>query len=158
MERAGWWANSRGEGYVAAQAVLMLLVAGAPFYDPARWSPHILLTGAGMALGVVGAVLALGGVASLGRNLTPMPKPKEGAVLVESGLYALVRHPIYAGIGLAGFGWALAWRSPIALALAILLLAFFDIKARREERWLVQAYPGYADYRRRVAKLIPFLY
>jgi protein-S-isoprenylcysteine O-methyltransferase Ste14 len=38
------------------------------------------------------------------------------------------------------------------------LLVFFDLKARREERWLEEAYPGYGDYRRRVRKLVPFLY
>jgi protein-S-isoprenylcysteine O-methyltransferase Ste14 len=35
---------------------------------------------------------------------------------------------------------------------------FFDLKARREEAWLLAAYPGYAAYRRRVRKLFPFVY
>ena len=38
------------------------------------------------------------------------------------------------------------------------LLVFFDVKARREEAWLVAAYPAYEDYRRRVRKLLPFIY
>ena len=41
---------------------------------------------------------------------------------------------------------------------AALLLVFFDIKSRREEAWLVARFPAYADYRRRVRKLIPFIY
>jgi protein-S-isoprenylcysteine O-methyltransferase Ste14 len=32
------------------------------------------------------------------------------------------------------------------------------MKARREERWLAEAYPGYAGYKRRTRKLIPFVY
>ena len=55
-------------------------------------------------------------------------------------------------------GWALAWHSIAGALLPIVLLAFFDMKARREERWLEAAYPGYGDYRKRTRKLIPFLY
>ena len=49
-------------------------------------------------------------------------------------------------------------RDLAALGVAGLLLAFFDVKARREEAWLVAAYPGYAAYRRRVRKLVPLVY
>jgi len=31
-------------------------------------------------------------------------------------------------------------------------------KARLEERWLVEAFPGYTDYARRVRRLVPGLY
>ena len=35
---------------------------------------------------------------------------------------------------------------------------FFDIKSRREERWLMARFPAYASYRKRVRKLIPLIY
>ena len=156
---AGWWQNTRGEAYVAAQVVLMGLAAVAPAFDPWRLGgPALAYQLAGWILGLTGALLAFAGFVSLGRNLTPLPKPREGGELVESGAYRLVRHPIYAGLALVGFGWALAWRSPLAFALAFALFAFFDIKSRREERWLLEAYPGYDGYRRRVKKLLPFIY
>jgi protein-S-isoprenylcysteine O-methyltransferase Ste14 len=41
---------------------------------------------------------------------------------------------------------------------AALLFLLFDAKARREERWLVEKFPSYAGYQRRVRKLVPFLY
>jgi protein-S-isoprenylcysteine O-methyltransferase Ste14 len=69
-----------------------------------------------------------------------------------------VRHPIYTGLILGTLGWSL-WRSSLlGVGLAVLLLVFFDLKSRREERWLTEAYPGYPEYRRRVRKLIPFAY
>jgi protein-S-isoprenylcysteine O-methyltransferase Ste14 len=40
----------------------------------------------------------------------------------------------------------------------LLLLVFFDIKSRREEAWLLARFPAYRDYRRRVRKLMPFIY
>ena len=78
--------------------------------------------------------------------------------LIESGLYAWVRHPIYCGIILAAFGWALYVQGALSLLWAALLVVFFDIKSRREEAWLAARFPAYADYRRRVRKLIPFIY
>ncbi|RPI93163.1 MAG: isoprenylcysteine carboxylmethyltransferase family protein, partial [Chloroflexi bacterium] len=44
------------------------------------------------------------------------------------------------------------------LIYAGLLFVFFDIKTRREERWLARKFPEYAGYQQRVRKLIPFIY
>ena len=154
-----WSSNSRGEWYVALQVILMGLVAAGPWLDPATWSGDAApWLAAGSVLGAAAVAIASAGLHALGRNLTPLPHPKEGASMVTGGAYAIVRHPIYAGIILAALAWALAWRSPVTLALAIALFAFFDVKSRREERWLVEAFPEYANYRRRVKKLVPFVY
>jgi len=50
------------------------------------------------------------------------------------------------------------WQSRLTLAYAALLFLLFDAKARREERWLVEKFPSYADYQRRVRTLVPFVY
>jgi len=94
----------------------------------------------------------------LGTNITPFPRPIAGGKLVTSGVYALVRHPIYAGLIVAAFGWALVRMNPLGVFLALLLLGFFDLKSRREEAWLMEVYRDYVDYRRRVKKLIPGIY
>ena len=82
----------------------------------------------------------------------------DDATLIESGLYGWVRHPIYCGLILAAFGWGLLVQGWLTLLWAAVLLIFFDIKSRREEAWLLARFPAYADYRRRVRKLIPFIY
>ena len=75
-----------------------------------------------------------------------------------TGAYSLVRHPIYSGIIFMALGWA-AWRHSWATAGYVLLLfAFFDVKSRREERWLGEKFHEYGAYRQRVRKLIPFVY
>lgn len=160
MNNTGWWRNSRGEYYVAVQMILLLLVLVGPRVGAGIWrAPWSTVSGAaGGLIGGAGLVLGLAGALRLGRNLTPFPRPKHDATLVEDGVYAVVRHPIYGGLGLAAVGWALAWRSPVTLGLSILLFLFFDIKSRREERWLRQAFPRYAEYQHRVKKLIPFIY
>jgi protein-S-isoprenylcysteine O-methyltransferase Ste14 len=145
---------------VLVQGVLLVLVLAAPGFDRAAWSGAWSLASlvAGDALVIAGIVLGVAAVVRLGRNLTPYPRPKRDATLVEDGVYSVVRHPIYASLALAAIGWGLLWRSPAALALAAALLVFFDIKSRREEAWLVEAFPRYAEYQLRVKKLIPFVY
>jgi protein-S-isoprenylcysteine O-methyltransferase Ste14 len=149
----------RGEGWVAVQAVLFALLVLAGLTGPAWGEPWLAGGRIGGALLVAaGLVVAVLGLVGLRENLTAVPRPIEGGRLVDGGVYGLVRHPIYTGIILAAVGWALATASAAALLVAAGLAVFFDVKARREEAWLLAAYPAYDDYRRRVRKLVPFVY
>ena len=159
-ERSRW--GQRGEWYVAIQLLLFVLIFLAPIVLPelVEWpEPWDMI---GMALGILllgaGGLMAMAGVLSLGSNLTAVPYPKDEATLVEGGAYRLVRHPIYSGIILGSFGWGLLTTSLLALFLTLLLFFFFDIKSRREERWLCEKYADYPDYQERVRKLIPLIY
>ena len=157
-----WWKGSRGEWYVVIQALLLLLLVFGPrtWQGLPQWSAPY--AGLGSVTGIIllfaGLMLAAAGALNLGRNLTPLPRPKEHATLVVTGAYRLVRHPIYSGIIFMAFGWALWLHGWLTLWYALLLFAFFDIKSRREERWLEEKFPEYTAYRRRVRKLIPFVY
>jgi protein-S-isoprenylcysteine O-methyltransferase Ste14 len=148
--------------YVVAQLVLLFLVA----FGPRTATSLPALTGiyakAAMGFGIVLMAIAGGlvvtGIANLGRNLTPLPFPKDGGELVQTGAYSLVRHPVYSGVIALAVGWACAVRGPLTLAYALLLFLLLDAKSRQEERWLETKFPSYAEYRRRVRRLIPFVY
>lgn len=154
--------GSRGEWWVVAQFILipllMLLMWIVPFGRgwpaPLDWMARI----AGMLLLMGAAWLLFAGILHLGRNLTPNPKPIDEGQLVERGAYAVVRHPIYAGIIIGFLAIALFFNSLVGVIGAAVVFIFFDQKSRREEAWLAQAYAGYVDYQRRTRKLIPFLY
>jgi protein-S-isoprenylcysteine O-methyltransferase Ste14 len=123
----------------------------------AAWRlPFARVVGGGLMLG--GGTLLLAGAIWLGRALTPLPYPKPGAGLVETGPFALVRHPIYGGGLVLALGWALFVQGWLTLGYVAVLFAFLDVKSRREERWLAEKFPTYAAYQRRVRKLIPFVY
>jgi protein-S-isoprenylcysteine O-methyltransferase Ste14 len=112
----------------------------------------------GAAMIGAGAVLAVRGVLDLRPSLTALPKPRPDGVLIETGTYRLVRHPIYGGIVLAAFGWGLATASLPALVLAAVTAAFFTLKSHREEAWLLDHYTGYAAYQARTRRMVPFIY
>ena len=150
----------RGEGWVALQLALLALILTAGLAGRAAWDePLAVVTSLlGLALMLAGGLLIGRGFLDLGRSLTPMPRPRDDAQLVETGAYALVRHPLYGGLLTAALGWSLLMASPPALLLAAALAVFFDLKARREEAWLRQRYPGYASYMTRTRRLIPWFY
>ncbi|RIK28977.1 MAG: isoprenylcysteine carboxylmethyltransferase family protein [Chloroflexi bacterium] len=149
--------GSRGEGWVIGQFVIGAAVLAATFFT--RVELPLWLHYLGGALFILGGGIALAGLLRLDGNLSPFPKPKDGNhTLVTSGVYSLVRHPIYSGVAIGALGWTLWWGTLLGIALAIVLFIWFDLKARREEKWLVEKYPAYAAYRTRVKKLIPFLY
>jgi len=136
-----------------AGALLVPLAWGARGFDttsPVAW--------AGALLVLAGMLLALAGLAALGRALTPFPRPRDDSTLRQGGIYAWVRHPIYGGIVIAGLGWAIAWLSWAGVAAAIVLFAFFDRKSAFEERLLRERFPEYAGYAQRVRRLLPGIY
>lgn len=150
----------RGEGWVALQFVLLGLVALSGLLGGGAWGGALAALTAliGLALMLGGAVLLGRGLLDLGSNLTPLPRPRAGASLVETGAYRFVRHPIYGGLLVISVGWALVSASPLTLVLTLGLAAFFDLKSRREEAWLREQYSGYPDYVTRTRRLVPWIY
>lgn len=159
--KPAWWRGARGEWWVAAQVALMLLVffgpRAAPGLPPWLAATAVVTRAIGAVLMLSGFLLLLAALLRLGPGLTPLPYPREGGVLIQAGPFGVVRHPMYCGgVGIA-LGWALVVQGWLTLLYAAVLVVFLDFKADREERWLVEAYPDYPAYQRRVRKLIPFI-
>jgi protein-S-isoprenylcysteine O-methyltransferase Ste14 len=125
------------------------------------WPPTLarIMRIVGAAFVVGGSGLLLAGLLQLGsRSLSLLPSPRRHAKLIQTGPYRLVRHPMYAGGIVLAYGWALAVHGWLTLVYATVLAVFLDIKSTREERWLLEKFPDYPDYQRRVCKLIPFVH
>jgi protein-S-isoprenylcysteine O-methyltransferase Ste14 len=79
--------------------------------------------------------------------------------VVSSGPYAFVRHPMYSGVMLFFAGVPLLLGSWWGVAIAPVFAVLFAIRARIEERVLVERLPDYADYAARVRyRLVPGLW
>jgi len=143
---------------VLAQFALIAAVILAGFVPP-DWPDAVqgLLSVIGTVLAVAGGAFAVWAARTLGRSLTPFPKPLPHG-LATTGPFAIVRHPVYTG-GIAFFlGYSL-WATIPALILTVALALVWAGKVRVEERQLRQTYPGYGDYAERVRRrIVPFVY
>ena len=79
--------------------------------------------------------------------------------VIDSGPYAIVRHPMYAGALIMIFGIPLALGSWLGLVPAVLLVPVLVWRLLREETFLAANLPGYDAYRRRVhCRLVPIFW
>jgi protein-S-isoprenylcysteine O-methyltransferase Ste14 len=81
---------------------------------------------------------------------------ERGHTLVDTGPYAIVRHPMYAAMVPFLVGASVMLGSWAASGLSIVLIGTLAVRATLEERTLSRELPGYADYMTRVRyRLIP---
>ena len=114
--------------------------------------------GIGVVLALAGAAFAVWARLTIGRNWSGTITVKADHELQTSGPYAIVRHPIYSGLLFTLLGTAVVigeWRGLAALALAFVGWRW---KSLIEERVMTEQFgKAYADYKRRVKALIPFV-
>jgi protein-S-isoprenylcysteine O-methyltransferase Ste14 len=79
--------------------------------------------------------------------------------VIDTGVYSVVRHPMYAGASLFCLGMAL-WLGSTAATLAMLApILTLAVRSVFEERFLRRELDGYADYTRRVRwRLVPSIW
>jgi protein-S-isoprenylcysteine O-methyltransferase Ste14 len=82
-------------------------------------------------------------------------EPQQGLKFVMPLLYRIVRHPLYVGWFFAF--WCTPTMTVTHLFFAIMTTAYILIAIQLEERDLMAEHAEYADYRKRVPMLIPFL-
>ena len=166
-------AENRGEAFVAAQGILIasVVIGRFPFGDNAAalwggvdvflaqhdfWSMAIGTSAlfSGLCIMYLSAKELEG---SLSHWAVPVDKSEGGKGLVSTGVYGLVRHPMYIGLlsMLAGLG--IATQSVLRLMLTMTLFIILEFKATYEEEKLTEAYPGeYDDYKKKVkGKILP---
>lgn len=112
----------------------------------ARPALSSILAGAGIAVaGLVVRGLASGHV-------------RKNEMLTTTGLYAYTRNPLYLGSLIMAAGFAVAARSGwIVGVLVVFFFAIYLPVIRSEEKFLREHFPEYADYARRVPRLLPRL-
>jgi len=113
----------------------------------------------GVALSVLGVLFSLWSIVTLGRHYDLVLEVHQDHALVRRGPYALVRHPVYSGLGLHFAGACLATGNLLLIA-GTLLVSYpaFYARARAEERILRDRFGAeYEKYAREVSMLVPLL-
>ena len=143
----------RGKLLVSGQFLLLGLLVIMPRIVAGHSPSWLRLTG--YLLIVTGTGLAVVAALRLDEALTPWPEPRSSATLRTEGIYAVVRHPIYTGVLLIGYGLSARSLSVGSVAAAVALTMLLAVKARYEERLLGERYPEYSTYCQRVPRFMP---
>lgn len=154
--------GQRGELLLALQLLLMLgFILVPPWPSVQNAELFRSLTGLRWLMLAIcwisSLTFTLGGFLAIRKYLTPLPYPVEDNQLITSGVFRLVRHPIYTGLILAGAGWTIFTASLSHLLVTVAAAILLNYKASREEGWLRQRHPEYAEYALRTGKFIPKL-
>ena len=164
----GWRAPSRtaDPAQTSARAVMIAacgLLLAAPVLDlftvlqpiPILATAPIRIGGLVMAalaaIAIVGAQLTMGASWRIGVD------PNESTTLVTSGLFALVRNPIFTAMAAFCLGLAVAVPNPVALAGALLTVIGIQWQVRGiEEPYLRRTHPdAYRRYAARTGRFLP---
>lgn len=159
----GWRSGKHGEYLVLIQGLLLIGLIFLPIYRPPGINLELTKViyfcwGIAALFNIAALIFIVKGLLDLGKNLTPLPYPRADGKLVQTGVYGIVRHPLYSGLIFLTFGWSIFQISLSHFIAAIVIFLFLNFKSRREECWLSEKYPEYFDYQQRVKKLIPWVY
>lgn len=144
-----------GFGLVALQFACMLLLA--------VWA---LPTVAGAAVSATSIVLALISAAlavwilmhnRLG-NFNIQPAPKKQGILVTSGPYRWIRHPMYTAVMLGAAALAPMTEPAQGWGVWITLALVLWVKSGFEERWMQEQHPGYRAYMQTSKRFVPLIF
>jgi protein-S-isoprenylcysteine O-methyltransferase Ste14 len=119
------------------------------------WETPLVIIPVANTMTLLAFIILLVSAINLGRSLTANPVPLEKAQLKTTGMYSLVRHPIYLAIVLLAIGRVAISESFLVLLVGVLLVVLISIKARFEDHLLLKHYEGYAAYAAKVGRMIP---
>ena len=84
---------------------------------------------------------------------------QENQQVVSTGLYGIVRHPMYAATLLLFLSMPLVLASPWSFVIMLLYIPIIALRIRNEEQVLECELKGYTEYKQRVRyKVIPFIW
>ena len=144
-----------------ANSILVLQLFGLNLL-PMSFSNQILFSMqvSGFLLIVIGMIVAVSARKTLGHNWSHAAdyQVKKGQELVTSGMYSVIRHPIYSGLVVGYIGGELLVQSYLVV-IGLLMYAGGYYQARLEEKLLQEHYKeSYTLYMRRTKRFIPYLW
>ena len=79
--------------------------------------------------------------------------------VIDTGLYGIVRHPMYMSTVILFMSMPLVLGSPLAFLIMLLYVPVIVMRIRNEEKVLEKGLPGYTEYEKKVKhRLIPFIW
>ena len=144
-------------------ATLLFLFFGYILWRPVPlqlpWLLQLMVSILGGAVLIASLVLYVWGLRTLGENFNASSgfgvRLHQAHRLVTTGPYAYIRHPMYLGVILAGWGGLLLYRTWTMLFFAIIMFGLI-LRARKEEQALAQVFGRQWElYKRNIPGWIP---
>jgi protein-S-isoprenylcysteine O-methyltransferase Ste14 len=124
----------------------------------ANLSPDLLTQVISVIITVSGLTIAIIARKTLAGNWSNNIEFKKGHELITRGIYGYMRHPIYTGVLLMGFGTMLLSGTPVLFLSMLAMTGFCILKLTQEEKLLTKHFPKeYPTYKKRVKALIPYI-
>jgi protein-S-isoprenylcysteine O-methyltransferase Ste14 len=121
-------------------------------------SPSVASLWIGLVIHLCGIGLGVAARWKLGENWSGTVTVKRDHELIQTGPYALTRHPIYTGIFFGLLGAVVIQGEMRGLIALVILFLALHIKIAKEETFMKQLFPSYTGYARRTKKFIPLIY
>lgn len=142
-----------------ANLFVILQFSGVIFQIFCAWrfgmSNHPIIGGPVILLGA--ATILFAGAKNRPSNFSVHPTPKRNAVLIQTGPYKYVRHPMYTGLLLMSLGLLIISFSWPAMCGFLAILFALIGKMRIEESALLKKFKNYQSYKQKTKLVIPFI-
>ncbi|HTP02792.1 MAG TPA: isoprenylcysteine carboxylmethyltransferase family protein [Anaerolineales bacterium] len=150
-------AQKAAMGLLIAAALTMFLVAGLDFRF--HWSHVPAATVAGFSVMMVLALVMLFFVMKQNSYASRVIEVQEHQKLIDTGMYGVVRHPMYLAFAVLFLSAPFVLGSWFALLPAVCIPFVLTMRIRNEEDVLRNGLRGYAEYAHKVRyRLIPFIW
>ena len=84
---------------------------------------------------------------------------QEKQKVIDTGLYGIVRHPMYSATLFLFLSMGIVLGSPISFAILLFYIPIIVVRIKNEEKVLEEGLEGYSDYKKRVKyRIIPFIW
>jgi protein-S-isoprenylcysteine O-methyltransferase Ste14 len=149
--------------FFAFEAILAIIVLNAPFWFHRPLAPLQLVSWSLLILSLGLAVYGFHVLRRLGRpsqpdSGSPLFHVENTTVLVTTGAYRFIRHPLYASLLYLAWGAALKSLTPVVVLLTVLAAGFLVATAKSEEVENIGRFgEAYREYMAHTRLFIPFV-
>ena len=120
--------------------------------------PALALTITGGIMAATGIIIRVYGHIELNGAFSQYVEKTENQQIVQSGMYATIRHPMYIGSILLFIGMPLVLAATWAWIFSVAGIVGIFIRIRKEEKFLAQELPGYREYMQKTWRLVPHIF
>jgi len=139
--------------FIVFYLIIRLRIGEITFNNSLVRIPLIIL---GLIVIIIGVYFNVKGRLILGRNWANQIKIYKNQTLVNTSVFGVVRHPLYASLIWMFYGASIIYFNWLAFLLnSFIFIPFMYYRAKQEEKMLTREFERYKDYQRKVGMFFP---